>query len=73
MATSTKYYSRISTLDFKAVQQGYGTWLITYTYPAGRKISAVLHAKCYDIIKNVDSTQRNLKWVKDVIKNKNLG
>jgi hypothetical protein len=73
MATSTKYYSRISTSNFTAVQQDSGLYMITYIYPAGRKISAVLNDKFYKIVTDIDSTQRNLKWVKEIIKNKNLG
>lgn len=73
MSHSTKYYMKLTISDFKAVHQGYGIWMITYTYPAGRKISAILNAMAYDIINDIDSTQRKLKWVKDVIKNKNLG
>lgn len=65
-------YNRLSKYDFKREQRGYGNWLITYTYPKGRKISAVLTAISYDILNNEEPTQRQLKHIKDVIKHKNL-
>ena len=65
-------YNRLSKYDFTAVQQGYGNWMITYTYPKGRKISAVLTAISYDVLQQEEPTQRKLKHIKDVIKHKNL-
>jgi hypothetical protein len=46
--------------------------MITYTYPKGRKISAVLTAISYDVLQQEEPTQRKLKHIKDVIKHKNL-
>lgn len=65
-------YNRLSKYDFKTEKKGYGNWLITYTYPKGRKISAILFAQHYDVLTEDEPTQRNLKWIKDLIKHKNL-
>lgn len=64
-------YNRLSKYDFSAVQQGYGNWLITYTYPKGRTIGAVLTAISYDVLQQEEPTQRKLKHIKDIIKHKN--